>query len=110
MAGLDPANHKKITLRKGYVYLLANQPYGTLYIGVTSNLSERFHSHRIGKASSFTQKYRVMRLVWWEEHARVTDAIQRESTMKKWKRDWKIDLVNATNPKWLDLYEAGDMP
>ena len=97
-------------MRKGCVYLLASKPYGTLYIGVTSNLAERAHTHRIGKASHFTRKYRVTRLVWWEEHALIADAIQRETNMKKWKRDWKIDLVSERNPNWLDLFEVGDIP
>jgi len=97
-------------MRKGYVYLLASKPYGTLYIGVTSNLAERVYAHRIGKGSSFTRKYEVTRLVWWEEHELVAAAIQRETNMKKWRRGWKIDLVNARNPKWLDLYETGGMP
>jgi len=97
-------------MSKGYVYLLASKPFGTLYIGVTSNLAERVHAHRIGKGSSFTRKYGVTRLVWWEEHDLIVAAIQRETNMKKWKRDWKIDLVNATNPNWLDLYETGGMP
>jgi putative endonuclease len=97
-------------MRKGYVYMLASKPYGTLYIGVTNNLAERVYAHRIGKASKFTTKYEVTRLVWWEEHDLVADAIRRETNLKRWKRDWKIDLVNLTNPKWLDLYETGAMP
>ena len=97
-------------MRKGYVYLLASKPYGTLYVGVTSNLAERVHAHRIGKGSHFTRKYHVTRLVWWEEHELVTDAIQRETSMKKWKRDWKIDLVNERNPNWIDLFEIGNVP
>ena len=111
MAGLDPATHQKNRrMRKGYVYLLASKPYGTLYIGVTHSLADRIYAHRIGTGSTFTRKYKVTRLVWWEEHQLLTDAIQRETNMKKWKRDWKIDLVNARNPKWLDLYETGGMP
>ena len=97
-------------MRKGYVYLLASKPYGTLYIGVTDNLPERIFAHREGRASKFTKKYKVTRLMWWEEHELVVVAIQRETSMKRWKRDWKIDLVNKTNPKWLDLYENGGMP
>ncbi|MEJ1967274.1 MAG: GIY-YIG nuclease family protein [Rhizomicrobium sp.] len=76
-------------MRKGYVYLLASKPYGTLYIGVTNNLSERVHAHRIGRGCDFTRKYNVTRLVWWEVHDLVVTAIQRETNMKRWKRDWK---------------------
>lgn len=97
-------------MRKGYVYLLASKPYGTLYIGVTNNLADRIFAHRIGKGSEFTRKYNVTRLVWWEEHQLVAAAIQSETNMKKWKRDWKIDLVNASNPDWLDLYETDALP
>ena len=90
--------------------MLASKPYGTLYIGVTNNLAERVYAHRRGKASKFTSRYKVAQLVWWEEHQFVADAIQRETNMKRWKRDWRIDLVNLTNPRWLDLYENGHMP
>jgi len=97
-------------MRRGYVYILASKPYGTLYIGVTNNLSERIYAHRIGKGCNFTRRYKVARLVWWEDHPLVVDAIQRETSMKRWKRDWKIELINKTNPQWLDLYETGGMP
>ena len=72
-------------MRKGYVYMLASKPYGTLYIGVTNNLAERVYAHRIGKASRFTTKHKVTRLVWWEEHDLVADAIRRETNLKRWK-------------------------
>ena len=97
-------------MRRGYVYMLANKPYGTLYTGVTSTLPERIHQHRLGIASDFTKKYGVTKLMWWEEHERMGTAIQRETSIKRWKRNWKIDLINKTNPKWLDLYETGGMP
>ena len=97
-------------MRKGYVYLLASKPFGTLYFGVTNNLPVRILAHRQGRASSFTKKYRVTRLVWWEEHELVATAIQRETSIKRWKRDWKIDLINESNPNWLDLNESGRMP
>jgi putative endonuclease len=97
-------------MRKGYVYLLASKRYGTLYMGVTSNLPERIFAHREGRASNFTKKYRVARLVWWEEHQLIATAIQRETSIKRWKRDWKLDLINKFNPNWLDLYESGGMP
>src|SRR5579863_5618289 len=97
-------------MRKGYVYLLASKPYGTLYVGVTNNLYARILAHRDGRASEFTRKYKVTRLVWWEEHDLVASAIQRETNIKRWKRNWKIDLINQFNPNWLDLYESGGMP
>jgi putative endonuclease len=92
-------------MRVGYVYMLASRPYGTLYIGVTNDISRRVYEHRQGTASRFTKRYGVTRLVWFEEWSIVPDAIQRESSLKRWKRDWKIDLVNKTNPEWRDLYE-----
>ena len=97
-------------MKRGYVYMLANKPYGTLYLGVTSNLSERVFQHKQGIASAFTKKYRVNMLVWFEEYERPGEAIQRETSMKRWKRDWKIDLVNKANPDWRDLYETGGLP
>jgi putative endonuclease len=90
-------------MRKGYVYILANKPYGTLYIGVTSDLPSRLEQHRRGIASIFTKKYGVTRLVYCEAHDWVTSAIQRESSLKRWKRDWKIDLIESVNPNWDDL-------
>ena len=97
-------------MRHGYVYMMTNKPFGTLYTGVTSKLVERVYQHRIGLGSAFVKKYGLTRCVWWEEHETVVAAIQRETSIKRWKRDWKIDLVNKTNPKWLDLYENGGMP
>jgi putative endonuclease len=70
-------------MRKGYVYILANKPYGTLYLGVTSDLSARLQQHRRGIASSFTKRYRVTRLVYCEVHNWLTSAIQRESSIKR---------------------------
>jgi putative endonuclease len=93
-------------MRHGYVYILASKPYGTLYIGVTNNLARRVYEHRKGTASQFTKRYGVTRLVWFEAHETVPHAIQRETSLKRWKRDWKIDLVNALNPEWRDLYET----
>ena len=93
-------------MRHGYVYILASKPYGTLYIGVTNSLARRVYEHREGTASQFTKRYGVTRLVWFEAHETVPRAIQRETGLKRWKRDWKIDLVNALNPEWRDLYET----
>jgi putative endonuclease len=92
-------------MRVGFVYILASKPYGTLYIGVTNDIGRRVYEHREGLASKFTKKYRVTRLVWFEVWPTVPQAIQRETSLKRWKRDWKIDLVNKMNPEWQDLYE-----
>jgi len=91
-------------MRHGYVYILASKPYGTLYIGVTNDLARRVYAHRQGTASRFTGRYAVTLLVWFERYETVAEAIQRETSLKRWKRDWKIDLVNKTNPEWRDLY------
>ena len=86
------------------VYILANKPYGTLYIGVTSNLIARVAQHNSGEGSVFTRKYKIDRLVWYETGDWYDGARQREKAMKHWRRDWKIDLINRSNPTWRDLY------
>lgn len=88
-----------------YVYMLASGYYGTLYIGVTGDLLHRVHQHRTSEVPGFTAKYKVDRLVWYEVHRYVNDAITREKHLKKWRRAWKIDLINRSNPRWDDLYE-----
>jgi putative endonuclease len=93
-------------MRHGYVYILASKPFGTLYIGVTNDLARRVYDHRQGAASQFTRRYGVTMLVWFEQYQTVPEAIQRETSLKRWKRDWKIDLVNQTNPDWRDLYST----
>jgi putative endonuclease len=97
-------------MRYGYVYIMTNKPYGTLYTGVTGNLHERVAQHREGRGSEFVKTYGLTRLVWWEQHGMIVSAIQRETSIKRWKRDWKIDLITKTNPKWLDLATSGGMP
>jgi putative endonuclease len=86
------------------VYILASRPYGTLYIGVTGNLISRITQHREGKVVGFTQKYGVKTLVWFEWFGDVQNAIRREKQMKEWRRDWKIRLIEESNPRWVDLY------
>jgi putative endonuclease len=86
------------------VYLLASRHYGTLYIGVTSDLVNRVTEHRSGYREGFTRDYGIHRLVWYEEFGDVLHAIQREKTMKKWPRQWKINLIERDNPHWVDLY------
>ena len=90
--------------RSPCVYILASAPYGTLYIGVTSNLSKRIWEHKNDLANGFCTKYRVHRLVWFEMHLDMREAIRREKNLKNWKRDWKINLIERTNPHWIDLY------
>jgi putative endonuclease len=91
----------------GYVYMLASKRGGTIYIGVTSDLSQRVfdHKQRINK-KSFTSTYGAVRLVWYEEHDDITDAIQREKSLKRWRRQWKIDLIESINPEWNELYRG----
>ena len=87
-----------------YVYLLANEQYGTLYLGVTSNLVKRVWEHKEGQADGFTKKYGIKRLVWFECHSEVLAAITREKQLKKWSRKWKMELIQRKNPLWRDLY------
>ncbi len=91
-------------MKQPCVYLLASQRNGTLYVGVTSSLVQRVWQHREGLADGFTRKYGVKSLVWYEQHATMESAIQREKAIKEWKRDWKIALIEKTNPGWRDLY------
>ena len=86
--------------------MLASKPHGTLYIGVTNGLVRRIEDHRAGTASDFTRKYKVHRLVWFEEFVDVREAIQREKSLKEWRRQWKINLIERTNPHWIDLFSS----
>ncbi len=85
-------------------YLMANKPHGTLYAGVTSNLIRRIHEHREGLIPGFTARWGLKRLVWFQLFGSVTEAIQREKTIKHYVRAWKINLIEDTNPHWEDLY------
>ena len=86
-----------------YVYILASQKNGTIYIGATVNLYLRLQQHRDKAVSSFTRQYNATRLVFAEEHASIYDARYREAQLKRWHRAWKINLIEATNPTWEDL-------
>lgn len=88
------------------VYILASQRNGTLYVGVTSNLLKRVWEHRNGVVSGFTQRYQIHHLVYFEQAADMLSAISREKQLKRWKRQWKINLIEQTNPAWDDLYTA----
>ena len=92
-------------MSRGWVYILASGKNGTLYVGVTNDLARRVHEHKLGVGSAFTRKYGVHRLVWFEEHDHITHAIQREKSIKRYPRRWKINLIAALNPTWRDLYE-----
>jgi len=86
------------------VYILASGYNGTLYIGVTSNLMQRIWQHKNDLAEGFTKKYSVHSLVYYEVHEEMLSAIRREKQLKEWNRQWKIDLIEKTNPTWKDLW------
>ena len=87
-----------------FVYLLANRRNGTLYVGVTSDLVKRVQEHREGLVPGFTSKYVIKTLVYWELHHDINEAILREKRIKRWQRKWKLDLIEAGNPQWRDLW------
>jgi putative endonuclease len=87
-----------------FVYILASKRNGTLYIGVTNNLLKRVDEHKNNLVPGFTSKYSVHNLVYFERYSDIYDAIAREKRIKKWKRAWKIELIEKTNPEWRDLY------
>ena len=89
-----------------FVYMLASKRNGTLYIGVTNNLLKRVHQHKNDIEEGFTRKYNVHSLVYYEVFNRIQDAITREKQMKKWKRQWKMELIEKSNPNWEDLFES----
>ena len=90
-------------MRCGHTYIVTNRPNGTLYLGVTSDLGRRIFQHRTGAVDGFTKRYGLRRLVWYEPHSDIRDAIQRERTMKHWSRAWKVRLILDMNPDWRDL-------
>ncbi len=92
-------------MKRYYVYIMASKKDGVLYTGVTGNLIRRVFEHKNDLAEGFTKKYRVHKLVYFEEHKDVREAIQREKRIKKWNRRWKIELIEKNNPFWKDLYE-----
>ena len=96
--------------RAFYVYILASAPNGTLYAGVTNDLVRRTFEHREGEAKGFTKRHSVMRLVYYEQHDTALAAITREKRLKKWPRDWKMNLIEQENPRWVDLYDGIAQP
>jgi len=91
-------------MKQPHIYILASQRNGTLYVGVTSDLIRRVYQHRNDQVEGFTRKYKVHRLVYFEACPDMVAAITREKQIKKWLRQWKIDLIEERNPEWCDLY------
>jgi putative endonuclease len=89
-----------------YVYILASRKDGATYIGVTNDIVRRIHEHRTKAVPGFTSRYNITRLVWFEIYDDPISAISREKELKKWKRSWKVQLIEAHNPLWDDLYES----
>lgn len=89
-----------------FVYIMTNKPQGTLYIGVTAELARRVSEHRLLQGRSFTARYNLDKLVWFEAHDNIELAIQRETSLKRYNRAWKIELIENSNPDWNDLFES----
>jgi putative endonuclease len=105
-ADSDPSMQKSPAM-SFYVYILASERNGTLYVGMTDDLSRRVGEHQAGVLPGFTKKYGVKTLVWSEVHETRESAFVRERQIKKWKRKWKLQLIEELNPEWKDLVEAG---
>ncbi len=90
-------------MKNYYVYILASQKRGTLYIGVTNNLERRIEEHKAKEVAGFTNKYNISKLVYFENTSNIEIAINREKVLKHWKREWKVDLIESVNPNWNDL-------
>jgi putative endonuclease len=89
----------------GHVYIMASQKHGTLYTGVTSDLYRRVLEHRQGDIDGFTRRYGVNRLVWHRHYDDIEDAIADEKRIKRWRRKWKLEMIEAQNPEWIDLFD-----
>jgi putative endonuclease len=96
-------------MKGGWVYIITNKAIGPLYVGVTNDIGRRAWEHRQGKGSAFTTRYRLTRLVYMERHEEILTAIQRETRLKHWPRQWKLNLIEAQNPRREDLYESLNM-
>ena len=118
MLGLDPSisfrrfsglryapPENDVNLEPSYVYIMTNKPSGTLYIGVTADLARRVSEHKLLQGRSFTARYNLDKLVWFEMHDHIELAIQRETSLKRWDRSWKIEMIEKSNPQWRDLFE-----
>jgi len=91
-------------MKSYFVYIMASQKNGTLYIGITSNLIKRAWEHKNNLVEGFTKKYKVHRLVYFEQTENVQSALIKKKQLKKWRRKWKIELIEKNNPNWNDLY------
>lgn len=91
-------------MTQGYIYILTGDKHRTLYIGVTSNLVQRVAAHKLKKIPGFSKRYNLSRLVYYEAFENITEAINREKQLKRWRRSWKIELITNFNPDWKDLY------
>lgn len=92
-------------MKRYFVYMMSSSRNGTLYCGVTNNLTHRAWEHRNRTGACFTSKYDVNMLVWYEEHGDIRNAIHRETQIKRWRRAWKLALIESFNPQWRDLYD-----
>jgi putative endonuclease len=102
----QPESKEPSVNKQPSVYILASRRNGTLYIGVTSDLVKRLWEHRNDIVGGFTKRYGVHQLVWYELHESMESAIEREKRLKEWKRRWKLQLIESTNPNWQDLYHT----
>lgn len=93
-------------MKNYYVYILSSKRNGTLYIGITSDIIKRIYEHKKGLVEGLTKKYNIHALVWYKTHESVESAITREKQIKKWKRAWKLKLIEKENPEWIDLYKS----
>ena len=104
MSVLRMQETKKSMMKTYYVYIVTNHKNGTLYIGITNDLKRRIYEHKIGYRKGFTKRYRLKKLVWYEMFNDVNSAIIVEKKMKKWKRQYKINVIENMNSEWKDLY------
>lgn len=92
-------------MKYSWVYILSSKRNGTLYVGVTSDIIRRTYEHKLSLVNGFSKTYNIKQLVYYEQYEDITQAIEREKTLKKWLRSWKIELIEAFNPDWKDLYD-----
>jgi putative endonuclease len=104
--GMKPFENPTIKVMAYYVYILASRKDGATYIGVTNDLVRRIYEHRTKAVPGFSSRYNITRLVWFEIYDDPISAISREKELKKWKRAWNVQLIEAQNPEWNDLYDS----
>jgi putative endonuclease len=97
--------YKKTFMKRYFIYILASKRNGTLYIGITNDLIRRISEHKNNLIDGFTKRYSVHNLVYYEDATDIRSAIEREKLLKKWKRKWKMELIEKLNPEWKDLYQ-----